>query len=129
MEAQSSITRLAQLDGKRVGVLSETGQTSVAARITVEKVGAAATATLPVSAAMLEQTAQRGLDDANAMLHRVRERADQRVDAADVEMRRRLVHEQQVRRIEQQSHQREPRFFATTQHAGGFENVVAAKKK
>jgi len=40
---RKEITELAQLDGKRVGVLSETGQTSVAARITVEKAGAAAT--------------------------------------------------------------------------------------
>ncbi len=37
------ITQLAQLTGKRVGVLTETGQTSVAARITVEKAGATAT--------------------------------------------------------------------------------------
>ncbi len=36
------ITGLSQLAGKRVGVLTETGQTSVAARITVEKAGAAA---------------------------------------------------------------------------------------
>jgi len=40
---RKEITRLAQLDGRRVGVLSETGQTSVAARITIEKAGAAAT--------------------------------------------------------------------------------------
>lgn len=37
------ITQLAQLGGKKVGVLTETGQTSVAARITIEKAGAAAT--------------------------------------------------------------------------------------
>lgn len=37
------ITKLAQLTGKKVGVLTETGQTSVAARITVEKTGATAT--------------------------------------------------------------------------------------
>jgi ABC-type nitrate/sulfonate/bicarbonate transport system substrate-binding protein len=37
------ITQLAQLDGKKVGVLTETGQTSVAARLTVEKAGATAT--------------------------------------------------------------------------------------
>ena len=37
------ITELAQLGGKKVGVLTETGQTSVAARITVEKAGATAT--------------------------------------------------------------------------------------
>ena len=37
------ITGLSQLAGKRVGVLTETGQTSVAARITIEKAGASAT--------------------------------------------------------------------------------------
>jgi hypothetical protein len=36
------ITQLAQLGGRKVGVLTETGQTSVATRITVEKEGAAA---------------------------------------------------------------------------------------
>ena len=36
---RKEITQLAQLAGKKVGVLTETGQTSVAARITVEKVG------------------------------------------------------------------------------------------
>jgi len=40
--ARKEITQLAQLDGKKVGVLTETGQTSVAARITVEKAGATA---------------------------------------------------------------------------------------
>jgi ABC-type nitrate/sulfonate/bicarbonate transport system substrate-binding protein len=39
---RKEITRLAQLNGKKVGVLTETGQTSVAARITVEKAGATA---------------------------------------------------------------------------------------
>jgi len=40
---RKDITDLAQLNGKKVGVLTETGQTSVAARITVEKAGATAT--------------------------------------------------------------------------------------
>ena len=40
---RKEITRLSQLAGKKVGVLTETGQTSVAARITVEKAGAEAT--------------------------------------------------------------------------------------
>jgi ABC-type nitrate/sulfonate/bicarbonate transport system substrate-binding protein len=40
---RKEITDLSQLAGKKVGVLTETGQTSVAARITVEKAGAAAT--------------------------------------------------------------------------------------
>jgi ABC-type nitrate/sulfonate/bicarbonate transport system substrate-binding protein len=39
---RKEITQLAQLAGKKVGVLTETGQTSVAARITVEKAGATA---------------------------------------------------------------------------------------
>jgi ABC-type nitrate/sulfonate/bicarbonate transport system substrate-binding protein len=40
---RKEITQLAQLTGKKVGVLTETGQTSVAARITIEKAGATAT--------------------------------------------------------------------------------------
>jgi ABC-type nitrate/sulfonate/bicarbonate transport system substrate-binding protein len=37
---RKDITQLTQLNGKKVGVLTETGQTSVAARVTVEKAGA-----------------------------------------------------------------------------------------
>jgi ABC-type nitrate/sulfonate/bicarbonate transport system substrate-binding protein len=40
---RKEITELAQLAGKKVGVLTETGQTSVATRITIEKAGANAT--------------------------------------------------------------------------------------
>lgn len=40
---KKDITELAQLAGKKVGVLTETGQTSTAARITIEKAGAIAT--------------------------------------------------------------------------------------
>jgi ABC-type nitrate/sulfonate/bicarbonate transport system substrate-binding protein len=40
---RKDITALSQLSGKKVGVLSETGQTSVAARLAIEKAGAAAT--------------------------------------------------------------------------------------
>lgn len=40
---RKEITDLAQLTGKKVGVLTETGQTSVAARMTIEKAGATAT--------------------------------------------------------------------------------------
>src|SRR5437588_8367616 len=40
---RKEITELSQLAGKKVGVLTETGQTSVAARITIEKAGATAT--------------------------------------------------------------------------------------
>jgi len=40
--SRKEITQLAQLNGKKVGILTETGQTSVAARITIEKAGATA---------------------------------------------------------------------------------------
>jgi hypothetical protein len=40
---RKQITQLSQLEGKKVGVLTETGQTSTAARITVQKAGASAT--------------------------------------------------------------------------------------
>jgi hypothetical protein len=40
---KKEITELTHLTGKKVGVLTETGQTSVAARITIEKAGAKAT--------------------------------------------------------------------------------------
>ncbi len=40
---RKEISELGQLAGRRVGVLSETGQTSVATRITIEKAGASAT--------------------------------------------------------------------------------------
>lgn len=39
---RKEITELAQLAGRKVGVLTETGQTSVAARLTIEKAGATA---------------------------------------------------------------------------------------
>ena len=57
------------------------------------------------------------------------QRLDERVHARQVQMRRRLVHQQQVRRIEQQFHQREPAFFAAAQDAHRLEHVVAAKQK
>ena len=57
------------------------------------------------------------------------ERADERVDRADVEVRRRLVHEQQVRRIEQQLHEREARLLAAAEHGDGLEDIVAAKQE
>jgi ABC-type nitrate/sulfonate/bicarbonate transport system substrate-binding protein len=40
---RKEITQLSQLGGKKVGVLTETGQTSVATRLTIEKAGATAT--------------------------------------------------------------------------------------
>ena len=57
------------------------------------------------------------------------ERADEGIDRADIEMCRRLVHEQKVRRIEQQPDKGQSRLFATAQNRDGLENIVAAKQK
>src|SRR6267143_4464850 len=57
------------------------------------------------------------------------ERADEGIDRANIEMCRRLVHEQKVRWIEQQPDERQSRFIATAQDANGFENIVAVKQK
>ncbi len=57
------------------------------------------------------------------------QRADERVDARDVEVRRRLVHEKQIRRIEQELHEGETAFLAAAQHADILEHIVAAKQK
>ena len=57
------------------------------------------------------------------------EREGQRIDARHIEMRRGLVHQQQVRRIEQQLHEREAAFFAAAQDAHFFEDVIAAKEE
>src|SRR4030088_1538954 len=57
------------------------------------------------------------------------ERADEGVDRADIEMRGRLIHEQEIWRIEQQFDQSQSRFFAPAQARDRFKNVVAAKKE
>ena len=57
------------------------------------------------------------------------QRVDQRVDARHVEVRRRLVHEQQVGRIEQQLDQAEARFFAAREDADFLEGVVALEEE
>src|SRR5450432_4523882 len=67
--------------------------------------------------------------DENECAFELFQRINERVNARHVEVRRRLVHEQQVRRVEQQFHEREPAFFTAAQHADLFEDVVAAKKK
>ncbi len=59
----------------------------------------------------------------------LRERADQSVDRTDIEMRRRLVHEKKIRRVEQQLDEREARFLATAQDADCLEDIVAPEKK
>ena len=57
------------------------------------------------------------------------ERGHQRVDAGDVEVGRRLVHQQQVGRVEQQLHQGEPRLLAAAQHGDLLEDVVVAEEE
>jgi hypothetical protein len=57
------------------------------------------------------------------------QRADEGVDAAHVEMRRRLVHEQEIGRIEQQAHEYEATLFTAAEHADGLEDIVAVKQE
>src|SRR4029077_12266104 len=57
------------------------------------------------------------------------ERADEGIDRSDIEMCRRLVHEQKIGWIKEQPTARPPRMFATAQNRDGLENIVAAKQK
>ena len=54
---------------------------------------------------------------------------DERVDRHDVEVRRRLVHEQEVRRVDQQLHQRETGFLAAGKHRDLLMDVVLAEEE
>src|SRR5262249_31734122 len=56
-------------------------------------------------------------------------RADEGIDRADIEMCRWLVHEQKVRRHQQETHKGQSRLFATAQNADGLKNIVASKQK
>ena len=53
------------------------------------------------------------------------QRVDQRLDARHVEMRRRFVHQQKIRRVEQELDQGKARFLATAQDANSLENIVS----
>src|SRR5207249_9302006 len=53
----------------------------------------------------------------------------ERVDARNVQMRGRLVHQNQVGRVEEEFHQRQAALLAAAQDAHFFEYVVAAKEK
>ena len=57
------------------------------------------------------------------------ERADERVDAGHVEVRRRLVHQQEVRRVEKKLHERESALLAAAEHGDRFEHVVAGEQE
>ena len=57
------------------------------------------------------------------------QRANERVDRANIQMRSWLVHEQEVGGIEQQLNQGETPFFFAAQDFDLFENIVTAKKK
>ena len=57
------------------------------------------------------------------------QRSDEGVDGGDVEVGGRLVHEEQVRRVEQELHQREAGFFTAAQDLDLLEDVVAVEKE
>src|SRR5256885_7198018 len=57
------------------------------------------------------------------------EGVSQRVNTGHVEMRRRLIHEEQVWGVEQQLDQRQPALLASAQNAHLFEYVIPAKQE
>src|SRR5205085_84774 len=67
--------------------------------------------------------------DENQRAFVLRERADKRIDAADIEVRRRLIHQEQVRRIQQQPNEGKACLFSAAQDRRRLKNIVAAKKK
>jgi ABC-type nitrate/sulfonate/bicarbonate transport system substrate-binding protein len=64
---RKDITELAQLGGRKVGLLTETGQTSVATRLTVEKAGAIATYVPLITFNRIYDALQSGEIDAGAL--------------------------------------------------------------
>ena len=67
--------------------------------------------------------------DENERALEVAQRADQRVDAPHIEVRRRLVHQQQVRRIQQHLGQRQTRLLPAAEHPDRLEDVVATEQE
>ena len=57
------------------------------------------------------------------------ERADEGVDGPDIQVRGRLVHEQEIWRIEQQLDERKARFFSAAEDRDWLEYVVAPKEE
>ncbi len=57
------------------------------------------------------------------------ERGDQRINAGHVQMRGGLVHQEQVGRVQQEFHERQPALFTTAEHAHLLEHVVAAEEE
>ena len=57
------------------------------------------------------------------------EGADERVDGGHVQVRRGLVHQQQIGRVEQQFDQSQPRLLPTAEYRHGLEHVIATEQK
>ena len=67
--------------------------------------------------------------DENERAFVVFECADERVDGLDVEVGRRLVHEEEIRRLHEDAGESEAGFFATGKDADGFMDVVFAEEE
>src|ERR1035438_7920812 len=57
------------------------------------------------------------------------ERVGERVNAGQVKMGGRLVHQQQVGRVQQQLHQRQAALFASAQHFDFLEYIITAEEE
>jgi hypothetical protein len=67
--------------------------------------------------------------DENESILVLLEGLDQRVDARHVEMRGRLIEEQQVGRLEQDLHERKTAFLTAAQHSDPLKDIVTAEEK
>ena len=57
------------------------------------------------------------------------QRPDQRINTGHVEVGRRLVEQQKIRRVEQKFHEGQPAFFASAQDRDSFENIITPEQK
>ena len=67
--------------------------------------------------------------DENQCAFVLKKRLRQTLDAVDVEVRRRLVHQQKVRRVDEKLHQIDPTLFAPGEDFALFEDVFPAEQE
>ena len=67
--------------------------------------------------------------DENESPNELTQGGHKRIDAGNVEVGRRLVHQQQVGRIEEQLHQSQAGLLTTAEHGHFFEDVVIPEEE
>ena len=67
--------------------------------------------------------------DENQCAFVLEKRLGQTLDTVDVEVRRRLVHQQKVRRVDEKLHQVDPTLFAPGEDLAFFKDIFPAKQE